>query len=51
MDSSCEEFYSCIFVRQYDNKHYRHLKEQQHNAFLMGDNKCIQKIVEAKTLL
>ena len=51
MDLSCKEFCICLFVRQYDNKSYERLKEQQQNAFLMGDNKYTERIVEAKTLL
>ena len=51
MNSSCEELCSCLFVRKSNNKRYKHLKEKQHNAFLMGDNKYTKKIVEAKNLI
>ena len=51
MDYSCKELCRCIFVRQPDNKRCGCLQEQQHTAFLMGDNKCTEKMVEAKTLL
>ena len=51
MDSSCEELYSCLFLHQSDNKRYKLLKEQQHNALLMGDKKYIEKILKAKILL
>ena len=43
MDSSCEEFCRCLFVRQYDKKRLERLKEHQHNTFLMGDNKYTKK--------
>ena len=49
--SFCKELCSCLFVRQSNNKHYRRMKEYQHNAFLTGDNKHINKMVEANTLL
>ena len=51
MDLSCEEFCSCLFVRQSDNKRYKYLKGQQHNAFLVGDDKYTKEVVESKTLL
>ena len=51
MDFFCEEFCSCLFVLLSYNKSYGHLKEQQHNTFLMGDNKNTGKNVEAKTLI
>ena len=45
MDSSCEEFCSCFLVRQSDNKRYKRPKEQQHNAFLVGDDKYTEKMI------
>ena len=46
-----EEFCSCIFVLKSNKRRYERLKEKQHNAFLVGDNKCTEKMVESKTLL
>ena len=43
MDLSCKELYICIFMHQYNNNRYEHLKEQQYNAFLMGENKLTKK--------
>ena len=45
MDSSCKELCSCLFVRQSNNKRYKRLKEQQHNAFLVGDDKYTEKMI------
>ena len=51
MDSSCEEFCSCLLVCQYYNKRYGRLKEKQHKDFLMGDNMYTEKMAKSKTLL
>ena len=48
---SCGEFCSCLFLHQSNNRRYKCPEEQQHNAFLMVDNKYTKKIVEAKNLL
>ena len=51
MASSCEEFFSCLFIRKLDNAQYAGLEKQQSNKFLMRDNKYTETMVAAKTFL
>ena len=51
MDLSFEEFCGCLFVHQSDSKLYGRLKRNYHNAFLMGDNKSSNKILEYKNMI
>ena len=47
MDSFYEEFCSCLFVRQSDNKRYGYLKKRLPH----GRQKVHKKMVESKTLI
>ena len=47
MDSFYEEFCSCLFVRQSDNKRYGYLKKR----LPRGRQKLHKKMVESKTLI